>query len=181
MTNYSWLGPIIIRRVRDAIVLNLRRQFLYDTTYPYVETLSFTPLAGLVAVVNESPFVVGTATNFTTGLQAGNRVQFGSDASAYYILSVTDSTHLELTTNYTGVTNSSTSVSFGSPTVNFDCTRITINDATPQDYYYLPTITVMTAQGDETRFLQEDFFEEFTDVNGNQSERRGAPMEIMLT
>lgn len=182
MANYSWLGPIIIKRVRDAIVLNLRRQFSYDTVYPYVESVTLTALSGLVELVNETPFVVGVGTNFTKSLVAGNRIQFSADTNYYYVLSITSDTNLELTTNYTGATTTGSTISYASNVVvNFDCTRIAINDVTPQDYYYLPAITVMTAAGEETRFLQEDFFEEFTDVNGNQSERRGAPMDVNVT
>jgi hypothetical protein len=181
MTNYSWLGPIIIKRVRDAIVLNLRRQFLYDTMYPYVESVTFTALPGVVGLVNETPFVTGVGTKFTS-IYPGNRVQFGADANYYYVASISSDTSLELTTNYTGTTTAGSAISWASNVVvNFDCTRIAINDDTPQDYYYLPAINVKTAAGEETRFLQEDFFEEFTDVNGNQSERRGAPMDINVT
>jgi hypothetical protein len=182
MTNYSWLGPIIIKRVRDAIVLNLRRQFLYDSLYPYVETVTFTTLPGVVDLINETPFVTGTGTKFLTTLKVGNRVQFGADTNYYYVSTISSDTNLALTTNYTGATTVGSTVSWASNVVvNFDCTRIAINDATPQDYYYLPSINVMTAAGEETRFLQEDFFEEFTDANGNQSERRGAPMSINVT
>jgi len=182
MANYSWIGPIIIKRVRDAIVLNLRRQFSYDTMYPYVETVTFTALPGVVNLDLESPYVTGAGTNFTKTLNAGNRIQFASDVNYYYVLSVASDTSLTLTTNYTGQTVSSATISIASNVVvNFDCTRIAINDATPQDYYYLPALVVKTAAGEEHRFLQEDFFEEFTDVNGNQSERRGAPMDINVT
>lgn len=182
MTNYSWLGPIIIKRVRDAIVLNLRRQFAYDTLYPYVETVTFTALPGVVDLITETPFVTGVGTKFTTTLNAGNRVQFSTDTNYYYVESIANDTRLELTTNYTGATIAGSTMSWASNVVvNFDCTKISINDDTPQDYYYLPAITIKTAAGEETRFLQEDFFEEFTDVNGNQSERRGAPMDISVT
>lgn len=161
MTNYSWLGAIIIKRVRDAIVLNLRRQFTYDTMYPYVETATYTALAGLASLVNETPFVVGVGTKFTTSLKVGNQVQFGSDpTNNYYVLSIASDTSLTLTTNFTGATIVGSAINYASNVVvNFDCTRIAINDATPQDYYYLPAITVSTAAGEEHRFLQEDFFE----------------------
>jgi hypothetical protein len=65
--------------------------------------------------------------------------------------------------------------------VNFDCAKIVINDATPEDYFSLPSINVMTASGEEHRFIQEDFFEEFTSTNGEQSARRGAPLDITVT
>lgn len=103
---YSWAGANIIKRVRDAIVLNFRRAFTYDTSYPYVQN---------------------------------------NDGSA-----------------------------------NFDCTRIVINDSTPEDYYSLPSINVMTASGEEHRFIQEDFFEPFEDDNGEISSRRGAPLDIRV-
>lgn len=107
MATYSWTGANIIKRVRDAIILNFRRGFLYDTKYPYVQNLD--------------------------------------------------------------------------GTVNFDCTRIVINDSTPEDYYSLPSINIMTASGEEHRFIQEDFFEEFKDSNGEMSARRGAPLDIRVT
>ena len=66
-------------------------------------------------------------------------------------------------------------------TVNFDCSKLVINDVTPDDYYFLPSINVMTASGVEHRFIQEDLFEPFTDVNGNTSARRGAPMDITIS
>lgn len=106
MATYSWVGANIIKRVRDAIVLNFRRAFSYDTIYPYVQN---------------------------------------NDGS-----------------------------------VNFDCTRIVINDSTPEDYYSLPSINVMNASGEEHRFIQEDFFESFEDNNGEISSRRGAPLDVRV-
>ena len=96
-------GPLIIKRVRDSIILNLRRAFATDTTFPYVE-------------------------------------------------------------NQDG-------------TVDFDCSKVVINDVTPDDHYFLPSINVMTASGEEFRFLQEDFFE----VCDDGKERRGAPLKLSVT
>lgn len=97
-------GPLIMKRVRDAVILNFRRAFSTDVLYTYVENID--------------------------------------------------------------------------GTVNFDCTKIVINDATPEDHFYLPTINVMTASGEEQRVLQEDFLEEFEE-NG-QVIRRGAPMSFTV-
>lgn len=97
-----WPGPYIVKRVRDAIVLNFRRGFSYDTKYTYVQN---------------------------------------PDGS-----------------------------------VNFDCTKVVVNDVTPENAYFLPSINVMTVNGDEHRFLQEDFFDEYTDELGADVTRRGAPM-----
>lgn len=99
-------GPVIMKRLRDAIILNFRRAFSTDPIYTYVADIN-------------------------------------------------------------GV-------------VDFDCTKIVINDATPEDHYLLPSINVMTASGEEHRFLQEDFFEEFTDPTTGKVTRRGAPMSFTV-
>jgi len=182
MAEYSWLGPIIIKRVRDAIVLNIRRQFSYDPLYTYVQNAAYQSIPGTVSVVANTPVVEGVGTTFTKSLNTGAMVQISGDTNTYYVQYIASDTQLKLTTNYLGATNAAATLSFNTDvSVNFDCTAITINDATPQDYYSLPTIDVMTASGEEHRFIQEDFFEEFTDKNGNQSERRGAPMDINVT
>lgn len=183
MPTYSWTGPIIMKRVRDAIILNLRRAFTYDQLFPYVQNLTLTPVLGTVTVTNGSSNVVGAGTTFLTTLFPGNPIQFAIQPGVtYYVQAVTDNTNLKLTTSYNGSTMSNTSLNLGTnASVDFDCTRIAINDATPQDYYSLPSINVMSASGEEKRFIQEDHFESFEDVNGNQSERRGAPMDITVT
>lgn len=183
MPNYSWTGPIIMKRVRDAVILNLRRAFTYDPLFPYVQNLTLTPITGTITVTTGSPQVVGSGTTFLASLYPGNPIQFPLQPGVtYYVQSVTDGTHLKLTTNYTGSTMSNTTLNLGTnATVDFACTRIVINDATPQDYYSLPSINVMSASGEEHRFIQEDHFEGFEDANGNQSDRRGAPMDITLT
>lgn len=117
--SYAWLGPVIVRRVRDAIILAYRRAFASDPKFTYVQNF-------------DGP----------------------------------------VTPEYPG----------GSPgTVNFDCSKIVINDATAQDYYALPSITVQTLSGEEHRFIQEDHFETFIDSNGETSARRGAPLSITAT
>lgn len=98
-------GPLIIKRVRDSVILNLRRAFSTDSLFPYVEAA-------------------------------------GPDGA-----------------------------------VDFDCTKVVINDVTPEDHYFLPSINVMTASGEETRFIQEDFFE----VCDDGKERRGAPLKLSVT
>lgn len=65
-------------------------------------------------------------------------------------------------------------------TVDFDCSKVVINDVTPEDHFFLPTINVMNASAEEHRFLQEDFFEEFTESSGSKVTRRGAPMSFTV-
>ena len=101
--NVPFTGPLIIKRVRDSVILNLRRAFSTDILFPYVE-------------------------------------------------------------NNDG-------------TVDFDCSKVVINDATPDDHYFIPSINVMTASGEEFRFLQEDFFE----ICDDGKERRGAPLKLSVT
>lgn len=105
--SFAWAGPHVIKRIRDAIVLNFRRGFTYDTKYTYVQN---------------------------------------PDGS-----------------------------------VNFDCSKIAINDVTPEDAYFLPSINVMTASGEEHRFLQEDFFNQYKDLSGLDVTRRGAPMSFTVS
>jgi len=100
------LGPLIAKRVRDAIILEFRRVFSTDALYTYVE-----------------------------------------DPVTHQVV--------------------------------WDCTKIAINDATPQDFYFLPSINVMTLSGEEQRFLQEDYFQ-YSVENGNQVERRGAPITFTV-
>lgn len=103
----SLFGPVIAKRVRDAIVLNLRRAFSTDTDYPYVQNLD--------------------------------------------------------------------------GTVNFDQTKITINDVTPDDHLFFPTIIVSSLAGEEHRFLQEDFFNFSVDPDTQvATETRGAPITFSV-
>lgn len=95
-------GALIAKRVRDAVVLNLRRVFKLDTDYPYVET--------------------------TEGA------------------------------------------------LDFDATKVSINDVTPNDHLFYPSIIVATLSGEESRFIQEDFISESRDKDDNIHEVRGAPM-----
>jgi hypothetical protein len=101
-------GPVISRRVRDAIVINLRNQFALDPVYPYVE-------------------------------------------------------------NPDGTLNFNTTAPY---------TQIAINDATPLDFLFYPCITVENLSGEEHRFLQQDYFEQFKDSTGAVFNRRGAPMTM---
>ncbi len=180
--SYSWTGAIIIKRVRDAIILNLRRAFSYDPKYHYTLSIAPSPVSGVVNVTNGSAIVTGVGTSFTTTFVSGSIIQFGSQAgSIYYVKTVESNTSLTLTNNYTGTTTVSATATGGTSTVNFDCSGIAINDVTPEEYYSLPSINVMTANGEEHRFLQEDYFEAFEDGNGEISDRRGAPLDINVT
>jgi len=105
--SFPWAGPHIVKRIRDAIILNFRRAFAYDTKYTYVQNI---------------------------------------DGS-----------------------------------VNFDCSKLVINDVTPEDAFFLPSINVMTLSGEEHRFLQEDFFNQFKDAVGTDVTRRGAPMTFSVS
>ena len=177
--SYSWTGAIIIKRVRDAIIQNFRRAFQYDPKYTYVLTTVFAPTSGLVNLVNGSAVVTGVGTFFTVSMVPGMILQFASQPGvSYYVKSVSSNTSLSLTLNYSGTSTASTTVGIGTTSVTFDCSKIVINDVTPEDYYSLPSINVMTTSGEEHRFIQEDFFEEFTASNGEQSARRGAPLDI---
>jgi len=179
--SYSWTGAIIIKRVRDAIVLNLRRAFSYDPKYHYAVTMMLTPAVGVVSVTNGSSVVTGSGTTFTTSFVIGSIIQFsGQPGVSYYVKSVSSNTSLTLTTDYLGTTTGSSTISRGTESVNFDCSGIAINDVTPEDYYSLPSINVMTTSGEEHRFIQEDFFEAFVDGNGEMSDRRGAPLDITV-
>jgi hypothetical protein len=100
-------GAVIVKRVRDAIVLNLRRIFASDPIYTY----------------SENP----------------------------------------------------------DGTLNVDCSKIGINDATPATSLVYPSIICSTASGEETRFLQEDFFSSTEDAEGNITEIRGAPIVFQVT
>jgi hypothetical protein len=103
----SLFGPVIAKRVRDAIVLNLRRAFAADPDYTYAQNVD--------------------------------------------------------------------------GTVNFDATKITINDVTPDDHLFFPTIIVSSLAGEEHRFLQEDFFNYSVDPNTNvATEIRGAPITFSV-
>lgn len=179
MPTYPWTGANIIKRVRDAIVLNLRRAFSYDPKYHYVLDLTLTNVPGVVTVTEGSTVVTGSGTTFTTSFVTGSIIQFSSQPGVtYYVKSISSNTSLTLTLNYTGSTSSAVTVSLGSGTVDFDCTGIVINDSTSEDYYFLPSINIITTNGEEHRFLQEDLFEMFEDSNGEQSVRRGAPLDI---
>lgn len=181
MPTYPWTGANIIKRVRDAIVLNLRRAFSYDPKYHYVLDLVLTNVSGVVNVTNGSTVVTGIGTTFTTSFVKGSIIQFSSQPGVtYYVKSISSNTVLTLNLNYTGTTSSSVSVFLGTGTVDFDCTGIVINDSTSEDYFFLPSINVMTTSGEEHRFLQEDLFEMFEDSNSELSSRRGAPMSITV-
>ncbi len=79
-----------------------------------ISPTNYTAISGTVAVTNGLPTVVGTATTFTSDLVVGGIVQFASQAGvSYRILSITDNLNLTLTTNYSGTTNASTTLSDG--------------------------------------------------------------------
>jgi hypothetical protein len=67
--------------------------------------------SGTVDVNNGSMNVVGAGTAFTTQLQPGQRVTFGSQfGTAYTVNTITDDTHIVLSANYTGTNNAATSL-----------------------------------------------------------------------
>ncbi len=59
--------------------------------------------------------------------------------------------------------------------VDFDCSKVVINDATSEDHMSIPSINVMALSGEESRFIQEDLFND-VDCAGNAVVQRGAPM-----
>lgn len=100
---------------------NLTDLFQYNSGTPTYITPAY--VTGTLAVTNGSPAVVGTGTLFNTSIgggasrknvQAGDYIYVGSATQTaispaggwYKVLSVTDDTHLTLTTNYTGTTAS---------------------------------------------------------------------------
>ncbi len=58
---------------------------------------------GTVTLVNGDATVTGTGTAFTTNVAAGDLFDRTGDGVAYYVGSVTDDTHLELSAAYAGV------------------------------------------------------------------------------
>jgi uncharacterized repeat protein (TIGR01451 family) len=64
-------------------------------------TVASTSGTGTVATTNASPNVTGTGTTFTTQLQAGDTITISGQATSYTVLSITDNTHLILTSNAT--------------------------------------------------------------------------------
>jgi len=100
-------GAVIAKRVRDAIILNLRRAFSTDITYPYIENL---------------------------------------DGS-----------------------------------VDYDCSKVLINDVTPEDHLSYPSINVMSLSGEESRFLQEDYFNTLDCSGTTRVDLRGAPMYFSVS
>jgi hypothetical protein len=70
-----------------------------------------TDLQGTVSVLQNNPLVSGTSTRFITELDPGSLVNINS--VTYIVLSITDDTHLILTTNYTGSTASGLTMSSG--------------------------------------------------------------------
>lgn len=61
---------------------------------------------GTVAVTNGSANVVGTSSLFTTEFAVGDIFIVNSDGTAYIVDTITDDTHLSLTSNYSGTTSS---------------------------------------------------------------------------
>jgi len=108
------------------------------SSFPYTVALSGTPcdiptvapyLSGTVSVTKGSSQVVGTSTTFTASVSVGDTVVFASQLGtnvSYTVESVTDNTHLTLTSTYSGTTNSST----------------TMSDLTQNAYVFVPTPSV---------------------------------------
>ena len=71
------------------------------------------PLAGTVALTNDSATVTGTGTSFTAALQVGQQVVFASDTgqTPYEISTIANDASLTLASNYAGATTASTTVS----------------------------------------------------------------------
>ena len=75
------------------------------------------PIAGTVAVSQNSATVTGSGTNFTTDLSVGQQIVFASDGTQtpYQILVVNSDTSLTLSSAYAGAATKSTTVSVVAP------------------------------------------------------------------
>lgn len=102
----SLFGAVVVKRVRDAVVLNIRDMFRTDVSYPYIDN---------------------------------------NDGS-----------------------------------LNFDQTKISINDVTPLDHLFYPSIIVSTVAGEESRFIQEDYLSSTVNADGSITELRGAPINFSV-
>jgi len=69
-------------------------------------------IAGTVSVTNGSANVVGTSTFFLSMFKVGTKLQVAADTNGtiYTVLTITDDTHLALSSNYVGTTNASTTI-----------------------------------------------------------------------
>lgn len=91
----------------------LRSTLLGSTTAP------FSYSTGTVAVTITSAAVVGTGTVWLANIQAGDTFN-GPDGTAYRVLSVTDNTHLTLTSAYAGATLSGQAYSLTRVTATYN-------------------------------------------------------------
>ena len=71
---------------------------------------TFSTLTGTVALTQGSSLVVGSGTSFTTALAVGQCVAVGSQTGRWIVQSITDNTHCQLATVFTGATTASTSM-----------------------------------------------------------------------
>lgn len=107
-----------------------------------------TPLAGTVALTQNSANVTGTGTAFTTAMQ-GRSIVFGTSTSPIYtILTVTNATTIVLSAPYTGATAASTTATLWSTTAtnNFALTFSVSSPATPPSALPL-AVTVFPSGG----------------------------------
>ncbi|MBI5848187.1 MAG: DUF11 domain-containing protein [Nitrospirae bacterium] len=100
---YVWItgGQLQFRYMLSTVSDNFATNGSYTGTDGSRKWIGIGP--GTVSVTNGSPAVVGTGTTFTGGL-IGTGDSITILGVTYTILSVTDATHLTLTTNYAGTT-----------------------------------------------------------------------------
>jgi phage tail sheath protein FI len=109
-----------------------------------------TALAGTVAISNASAAVTGTGTNFTTDLQVGQSVVFGSDAThtPYPVSAIADATNLTLGRAYTGTTAASTTITRFATTATRDFSLVlSVSQPTPVPPPLPLTIRVFAQNG----------------------------------
>jgi len=94
----------IVRQAVNDCMQEICQAYNFSWLYSDTSFITVAPYSeGTVTVTEGSPNIVGSQTNFTSSMV--NR-KFFCDNSTYVILSVTDTTHLTLKTNYAGVSGS---------------------------------------------------------------------------
>jgi uncharacterized protein len=91
-------------------------------------------LAGTVNLIQHSAAVIGAGTSFTTALNVGQSVVFGSDpaSKAYQVGAIADDTHLTLTSTYTSPNAANSTVSlWGVASKDFGLQLSTSSPPTP--------------------------------------------------
>jgi hypothetical protein len=111
----SLVGVEIAQLARRQARLGV--QFQFNTRWDQQAPKTYPTEPGTIAATTGSAAIVGSSTTFTTTAVAGSTVVFAGDAtqSPYTVSSVTDNTHLTLTTNYTGAALTASAWSSSAP------------------------------------------------------------------